>query len=420
MRVLVLGAGVIGATTAWYLAKAGHEVVIIDRQDGAGLETSFANGGQISPCHAEPWANPAVLGKVVSWLGRDDAPLLFRWNRWDPALWAWGLRFLANCTGPRTRLNTERTLRIALYSRACLQELRDTLALDYDQRQQGILHVYRSPREFDNGCAAAALMGRFGLDRQIKDRAQCLSIEPALNAVAPELAGGIFTPGDESGDAHKFTRAMAAQAQILGADFRYGVTATAILRHGDRVIGIASDQGEIRADAVVLALGSWSPLLARPAGLRLPIVPAKGYSITMPAGIGAPSVSITDDEHKMVYSRLGDRLRAAGTAEMTGHDPSLNPKRWRMILDNARALFPQAGDFTQAEPWAGLRPVTPDSVPLIGATPLAGLWLNTGHGTLGWTMACGSARMLADLMSGQQADIDTQGLGLERFRFPFF
>lgn len=416
MKVLVLGAGVIGATTAWYLAKAGHQVEIIDRQDGAGLETSFANGGQISPCHAEPWANPAVLGKVIKWLGRDDAPLLFRWNRWDPALWAWGLRFLANCTAPRTRLNTERTLRVALYSRACLQEMRDTLGLQYDQRQQGILHVYRSPREFDNGCAAAALMGRFGLDRQIKDRTQCVAIEPALAAVSPELAGGIYTPGDESGDAYKFTRAMAAQAEILGARFLYGITATSLLRDGNRVVGITTDQGERRADAVVLALGSWSPLLARPAGLRLPIVPAKGYSITLPAGIGAPEISITDDEHKMVYSRLGDRLRAAGTAEMAGHDPSLNEKRWRLIVENARALFPQAGDFTQAQPWAGLRPVTPDSVPLIGATRLPGLWLNTGHGTLGWTMACGSARLLADLMSGRQPDIDTNGLGPERFR----
>ncbi|OJX80926.1 D-amino acid dehydrogenase [Magnetospirillum sp. 64-120] len=417
MKVLVLGAGVIGATTAYHLAEAGHQVVVLDRQSGAGLETSFANGGQISPCHAEPWANPGVLPKVLKWLGREDAPLLFRWNRFDPALWAWGLRFVANCTSARAVQNTERTLRVALYSRACLQELRDRLALDYDQRTQGILHVYRSAREFDQGCRAARLMNQYGLDRQIQDRAQCVAIEPALAAVAPQLAGGILTPGDESGDAHKFTRAMADHAARLGAEFRYGTTVTHLTRDGDTVTGTATDRGVITADAVVLALGSWSPLLSRPAGIRLPVVPAKGYSITLAAdGPAAPTVSVTDDEHKMVYSRLGDRLRAAGTAEMAGHDPSLNERRWRLIVERARALFPGAGDFDHVEPWAGLRPVTPDSVPLIGRTRLRGLWLNTGHGTLGWTMACGSARLLAQLMGGQSPDIDPTGLGIERFK----
>lgn len=417
MKVLVLGAGVIGATTAYHLAEAGHQVVVLDRRSGAGLETSFANGGQISPCHAEPWANPGVLPKVLKWLGRDDAPLLFRWNRYDPALWVWGLRFLANCTSARAALNTERTLRLALYSRDCLQELRDRLALEYDQRTQGILHVYRSAREFEQGCRAAQLMNRFGLDRQIQDRDQCVAVEPALAAVRHELAGGILTPGDESGDAHKFTRAMADHAARLGAEFRFDTHVAHLLRDGDRVTGAATDRGEVLADAVVLALGSWSPLLARPAGIPLPIVPAKGYSITLAAdGSAAPTVSVTDDEHKMVYSRLGDRLRAAGTAEMAGHDPSLNEKRWRLIVDRARALFPGAGDFDHVEPWAGLRPVTPDSVPLIGRTRLQGLWLNTGHGTLGWTMACGSARLLTALLAGKTPDIDPDGLGVERFK----
>lgn len=420
MKVLVLGAGVIGATTAYHLAAAGHQVTVLDRQAGAGLETSFANGGQISPCHAEPWANPGVLPKVLKWLGREDAPLLFRWNRWDPDLWAWGLRFLANCTAARAAVNTERTLRVALYSRACLQDLRARLGLDYDQRSLGILHVYRAQADFAQGQRAAALMNRFGLDRQVKSVQDCLTIEPALAPVRDQLAGGIFTPGDESGDAHKFTRAMAEHAARLGAVFRWNQDVAALLRDGRRVRAVRTVQGEeIEADAIVLALGSWSPLLARPAGLRLPIVPAKGYSVTLAAdGPAAPVVSVTDDEHKMVYSRLGDRLRAAGTAEMTGHDPSLNQRRWRLIARRAQELFPQAGDFDRVEPWAGLRPVTPDSVPLIGATPLAGLWLNTGHGTLGWTMACGSARLLADLMEGKRPEIDTAGLGLERFRTP--
>jgi D-amino-acid dehydrogenase len=417
VRVVVLGAGVVGTAAAWYLAKAGHEVTVADRQPGAGLETSFANGGQISPCHAEPWANPSVLPKVLKWLGRDDAPLLFRWGRWDPALWRWGLRFLANCPPSRMAVNMERTLRVAIYSRACLAELRAETGIRYDQRTQGILHIYRDTREFGHARAAAGLMRQWGLERAVKTVAECVAIEPALAAASPQLAGGIFTPGDESGDAHKFTQELAALAAARGVSFRYGTTVQALVRDGDRIAVADTDNGPLTADAFVLAAGSYSPLLARPLGLALPIVPAKGYSITLGGvGNGAPTVSITDDEHKLVYSRLGDRLRCAGTAEMTGYDTTLTAKRWQAIRGHARALFPQAGDFDAAEPWTGLRPVTPDSVPLLGATGLRNLYLNTGHGTLGWTMACGSGRALADLISGRQPDIDMAGLGLERFR----
>lgn len=416
MRVLVLGAGVVGTAAAWYLAKAGHEVMVVDRQPAAGMETSFANGGQISPCHAEPWANPGVLPKVLKWLGRQDAPLLFRWGRWDPALWAWGLRFLANCPGPRAALNMERILRVAIYSRACLQELRAETGIRYDQRTQGILHVYRDAREFDHAGKAAGLMNRWGLERLVKTAAECAAVEPALGAVAHELAGGIHTPGDESGDAHKFTQALAALAAERGVAFRYGVTVRKLVSDGKRIAAADTDQGPLTADSFVLAAGSYSPLLARPLGLKLPVVPAKGYSITLPAeGPGAPTMSVTDDEHKMVYSRLGNRLRCAGTAEMTGYDTRLTENRWQMIRRHARELFPQAGDFGKAEPWTGLRPVTPDSVPLLGWTPYANLTLDTGHGTLGWTMACGSGRVIADLVSGRQPDIDMAGLGLDRF-----
>ncbi|OAN42953.1 amino acid dehydrogenase [Paramagnetospirillum marisnigri] len=417
MKVVVIGAGVVGTASAWYLAKHGHEVTVIDRREGAGLETSFANGGQVSPCHAEPWANPMVLPKVMKWLGREDAPLLFRWGRWDPALWAWGLRFLANCSKARALRNTERTLRVAIYSRACLQELRAETGIQYDQKTMGILHVYRDAREFDHACHAAEVMRRHGLERLPKTVADCVAIEPALAAVAPELAGGIFTPGDESGDAHKFTRELAALAAARGVEFRWNVPVLGLVKDGNRVGGLATATGTVTADAYVLAAGCDSPLLARPLGLRLPIIPAKGYSITVPVDnhAGAPSVSITDDEHKMVYSRLGERLRAAGTAEMAGYDRSLNAKRLSMITSHARRLFPDGGDFDRAEPWAGLRPVTPDSVPLLGRTPYANLFLNTGHGTLGWTMSCGSGRALADLVSGREPGISLDGLGLERF-----
>nr|WP_148207629.1 D-amino acid dehydrogenase [Paramagnetospirillum magneticum] len=417
VKVVVIGAGVVGTASAWYLAKAGHEVTVVDRREGAGLETSFANGGQISPCHAEPWANPSVLPKVLKWLGREDAPLLFRWNRWDPALWAWGLRFLANCSRSRAEINTERTLRVALYSRACLGELRAETGIAYDQQVRGILHVYRDGAEFEHACRAAEVMIRHGLRRLPRTPAECTAIEPALGAVQGELAGGIYTPDDESGDAHKFTRELAALAAAKGVEFRWNVPIQSLLADGDRVAGLATSDGTIRAESYVLAAGCDSPLLARPLGLRLPIIPAKGYSVTVPVDnhAGAPLVSITDDEHKMVYSRLGDRLRAAGTAEMAGYDRMPNPVRNRLILDNARRLFPDGGDFDRAEPWAGLRPVTPDSVPLLGATPLRNLWLNTGHGTLGWTMSCGSGRIVADLVSGRPSAISMDGLGIDRF-----
>lgn len=416
MRVLVLGAGVVGTAAAWYLAKAGHEVTVIDRQPAPGMETSFANGGQISPCHAEPWANPGVLPKIAKWLGRKDAPLLFRLGRWDPELWRWGLRFLANCPGPRAAANMERTLRVAIYSRACLQELRAETGIAYDQRSLGILHVYRDGAEFAAARKAAGMMQDWGLDRLAKTTAECTAIEPALIPVADQLAGGIFTPGDESGDAHKFTLALAALAAARGVTFRHGVTVRALIHDVNRIAVADSDHGPLTADAFVLAAGSYSPLLARPLGLRLPVVPAKGYSITLPAdGPAAPVVSVTDDEHKMVYSRLGDRLRCAGTAEMAGYDTTLTEARWHLIRRHASALFPQAGDFDRAEPWTGLRPVTPDSVPILGRTPYANLYLDTGHGTLGWTMACGSGRALADLVSGRQPEIDMAGLGLDRF-----
>ena len=416
MRVIVLGAGVVGTAVAWYLAKAGHDVTVVERREAAGLETSFANGGQISPCHAEPWANPSVLPKMLKWLGRDDAPLVFRWNRFDPALWAWGLSFLANCTPGRTATNLERALRVALYSRGCLQALRAETGIEYDQRLKGILHVYRDPGEFAHARAAAARMRASGLARDDKDPAACVAIEPALAPVADQLAGGIHTPDDESGDAHKFTQALAALAMAKGVTFLTGQSVTGFGRQGGRIATVFTDHGTLSADAVVMALGSYSPLVARHLGLRLPIVPAKGYSITVPVDghAGAPTVSITDDEHKLVFSRLGERLRVAGTAEMAGWNPDLTP-RWRVVMEHARRLFPDGGDYTRAEPWAGLRPVTPDSVPILGKSPIANLWLATGHGTLGWTMACGTGRLIADLISGRTPEIDLSGLGLDRF-----
>lgn len=417
MHVLVLGAGVVGVAAAWYLAKAGHVVTVLDRQPGAGLETSYANGGQIAASHAEPWANPATPLKAVKWLGREDAPLVFRWRRWDPALWAWGLRFLANCTEGRARANTERTLRVALYSRAQLGLLRAETGIAYDQRCEGILHVYRDAAEFAQARRAAAVMARHGLDRRDCTPDDCVRIEPALADVRHELAGGLFSPDDESGDAHRFTTALAALAAGRGVAFRHGVSIRGLRAEAGRITGVETDQGVVAADAYVLALGSFSGPVARSVGLDLPVYPAKGYSATIavtdPAA--APTVSITDDENKLVFSRLGERLRIAGTAELAGWDRTMTRGRAEVVVRKARALFPRAGDYATAELWAGLRPVTPDSVPILGRSPFANLFLDTGHGTLGWTMSCGSGRVIADLVSGRRPEIDMDGLGLERF-----
>lgn len=413
MRVIVLGAGIIGTSTAYWLAKDGHEVTVIDRQPAPGQETSFANGGQISASHAEPWANPATPWKALKWLGREESPLLWRLSRYDPALWAWGLRFLGNCTGERTHLNTGRTLRVALYSRRLLKAFNQDNVLDYDRRADGILHFYRDASEFDHACQAAEIMKRFGLKRVVTDAKGCVDREPALAPAQSSLAGGIFTAEDESGDACKFTQALAELAKTMGARFLFEKSVDAIECQGRTFKALRVGQESFMAEACVLAGGSFSPSLLKPLGLRLPVVPAKGYSVTLAAGSGAPHLSLTDDENKLVFSRLGDRLRIAGTAEFTGLDTSMNQARADIILRKTKELFPEAG--SNPEFWTGLRPVTPDSVPIMGETPVRGLYLNTGHGTLGWTMGLGSGRYVADILGGKPPDIDPEGLGLDRF-----
>ncbi len=412
MRVAVLGAGVVGTTSAWYLARAGHQVTVIDRQPVAGNETSFANGGQISVSHAEPWANPHVLPRVLKWLGREDAPLLWRW-RADPAQLAWGLRFLRECLPGRTRANIAAIVALALYSRRCLQELRQEFAaggqpLVYDHLERGILHIYSDPSEFALAQQAAATMREFGLERVTVDAAECRKIEPALAASELPLVGGDYTASDESGDAHRFTRALAERAAAAGVVFRYETRVDRIEVAAGEVQGVwlqaAGVPAErVQADAYVLALGSHSPQLLKPLGVHLPVYPAKGYSATLPLanGDGAPTVSLTDDERKLVFSRLGNRLRVAGTAEFNGYNLELNPVRCQALWARTRQLFPQLQLAGEPQFWSGLRPATPSNVPLVGRGPVRRLWLNTGHGTLGWTLSCGSAAALADLLSGR-------------------
>ncbi|MGB4468274.1 MAG: D-amino acid dehydrogenase [Azovibrio sp.] len=410
MRVLVLGAGVVGTASAWYLRQAGCEVTVLDRQAAAGMETSFANGGQISVSHAEPWANPHAIPQALQWLGKEDAPLLFR-PRFDPELFLWGLSFLRHCLPGHTRDNIRAIVKLALYSRARLQALRQELGPEfgasYDCLEKGILHIHTDRREFARAVEAARLMQEFGLDRKPIGVEECLAIEPSLAAARPLLVGGDYTASDESGDAHRFTQALATRAARAGAEFRYSSPIADLIVEQGKVLGVLLQSGEaLPAEAVVLALGSYSAPFLRPHGVRLPIYPAKGYSATLNLGPDsiAPSVSLTDDGHKIVFSRFGQRLRIAGTAEFNGFNLDLNPVRCKALLRRAQVLFPQLQP--QGEPvfWCGLRPATPSNVPLVGRSPLQNLWLNTGHGTLGWTMACGSAAALTDLILGRRPE----------------
>lgn len=415
MRIVVLGAGLIGVATAWFLAEDGHEVIVVDRQPGPARETSFANGGQISTSHAEPWANPSTPLKVLKWLGCEDSPLLWR-LRADAAQWAWGLRFLHECTPGRTRANIRAILALALDSRARLKTLRRALGLDYDCLERGILHYYTDADEFAHALPQAELMRQFGCDRVVKSAAECLAIEPALRDSTLPIVGGTWTVDDESGDAQRFTALLAERSAARGVQFRYDSAVAGIEQAEGRFAAVRLGNGErLAAEGCVVALGSYSPLLLRPLGIRIPVYPAKGYSITIPLAPDAfaPSVSLTDDGAKVVISRLGQRLRVAGTAEFTGYDTLLNPRRIDPLLRRVRQIFPRLEFHADAvEPWTGLRPATPSNVPLIGPTPLAGLFVNTGHGTLGWTLAVGSGRLLADQVAGRVPAIDPAPYGL--------
>jgi D-amino-acid dehydrogenase len=406
MRVVVLGAGVIGTTSAWYLARAGHEVTVVDRQSDVALETSFANGGQISVSHSEPWANPTAPLTILRWLGREDAPLLFR-PRMDSAQWLWGLRFLLECLESRTRRNTEAAFALALYSREQLKLLRHDTGIRYDSQVPGILHLYDERREFERAKAQIEWLEDRGLHTEARTPRECIAIEPALRNSRVSIVGGVFSPSDESGDARLFTLRLGELCRNLGVSFRFNVSVKRIeATRGsiDRVV-IDDEQGieeSLRADAYVVALGSYSPLILRSIGVAVPVYPVKGYSITLPleAGDDAPHVSLTDHSHKLVFSRLGDRLRVAGTAELNGYDTEINEPRCRALLKRSLDWFPKAGRAEQAQFWTGLRPATPDNIPLIGRTRYPNLFLNTGHGTLGWTLACGSGLALADIVDG--------------------
>ena len=412
MKIVVLGAGVIGTTTAWFLNQAGHDVTVIERQPNAGLETSFANGGQISVSHAEPWANPSAPFKILKWLGKEDAPLLFR-LRADLNQWRWGLQFLMECTPARTHSNTLNILHLGLYSRRVLQKLRAETNIQYDALTKGILHFYTDSKEFESAISAAELMRNFDCDRHVVDnKKEILAIEPAFRQSIDKIVGATYTSSDESGDAHKFTQNLATLAAAKGVKFLFNHTITQIKQNHGQISGVTvkyhDETFDVTADAYIVCLASYSALMVRDLGISLLIYPAKGYSATVdiPDGANAPTVSLTDDEYKLVFSRLGNRLRIAGTAELNGYDLNLNEIRCQALIKRTEALFPDAADYSKPVFWTGLRPATPSNVPYIGKTKYPNLYLNTGHGTLGWTHACGSAQAIADIIDCKKPEVE--------------
>jgi D-amino-acid dehydrogenase len=407
---------VIGVTSAWYLHRAGHEVTVVDRQPAPGLETSHANGGQVSWGAGTPWAAPGIPLKAMKWMLRPHSPLVLR-PRLDPAMWSWLFRMLANCTSARYAVNKERMLRLSRYSHECLVALRQETGIRYDEHLTGVLEVFRTQRELDDAARDAALLRQWDLDCRVLDRAGCVAQESALRASEEKIIGGLHFPGDESGDCFQFTQSLANLAISKGVTFSLNTRVDRLETHGDRLARVITDKGEITADVCVMACGSYTPLLLRPLGLRLPVYPVKGYSVTLPLvdSAAAPTGSVTDATYKVVITRLGDRLRGAGTAELAGYDLSLRRSRLATVSHVLSDLFPGAGNVAQAQDWCGLRPMTPDNPPVLGGTPYENLLLNTGHGTLGWTMACGSGKLIADLVSGQRPEIDLEGLTFSRF-----
>lgn len=420
MHVMVLGSGVIGVTAAYELALAGHEVTVLDRQSAPGLETSYANAGEVSPGYSAPWAGPGVPWKAIKWLLMQHRPLVIR-PHFDMAFVRWCAAMLRNCTAARYEINKGRMVRLAEYSRDCLRVLRERTGIRYDERMQGTLQLFRTQLQLDLSGADTAILRRYGVRYEVLDRAGCIRHEPALAKVGDKFVGGLLLPGDETGDCFQFTQRLAALAAERGVRFRHGVTIERLLRDGDRIDGVATTAGTLRADAYLVALGSYSPLVLEPIGIRIPVYPVKGYSITVPitdAG-GAPESTVMDETHKVAVTRLGDRIRAGGTAELAGYTLKLHESRRRTLEHVVSDLFPHGGDVSRAEFWCGLRPMTPDGTPVVGGTRVANLYLATGHGTLGWTMAAGTGRVMADLISGRRPEIGLDGLTIERYRHAY-
>ena len=415
MKVLVLGGGVIGITTAYYLARGGAQVTVLDRQPGPALETSFANAGQVSPGYSTPWAAPGIPLKAVKWMFQKHAPLAVRL---DGSVFQvrWMAQMLRNCSADRYAVNKERMLRVAEYSRSCLQELRAQTGIQYEQRTGGTLQLFRTQAQVDAVQRDVSVLKECNVPYELLDRDQLIRVEPGLAQARERLAGGLRLPNDETGDCHLFTNALADLCRGLGVDFRFGQSVDRVVTEAGRVSGVQVGGQLLTADRYVLALGSYSREMLSPLGLDLPVYPVKGYSLTLPLvdPALAPQSTVLDETYKIAVTRFDDRIRVGGMAELSGFDMRLDPRRRSTLEFVVNDLF-AGGDVSKAQFWTGLRPMTPDSTPVVGATRLANLFLNTGHGTLGWTMACGSGKVIADLTLGQRPQISTTGLGIDRY-----
>ncbi|MCI1010842.1 D-amino acid dehydrogenase [Pseudomonas oryzihabitans] len=416
MRVLVLGSGVIGTTSAYYLARQGFEVVVVDRQAGPALETSHANAGQVSPGYASPWAAPGVPLKALKWLFQKHAPLAIRLTS-DSNQYLWMAQMLRNCTAARYAVNKERMVRLSEYSRDCLDELRQDTGIAYEGRQLGTTQIFRTQQQVEAAAKDIAVLERSGVPFELLDRDGVARVEPALAAVKHKLAGGLRLPNDQTGDCFLFTNRLAEEARRLGVEFRFGAEIQQLSANGDRIDGVKVDGELLTADHYVLALGSYSPQLLAPLGIRAPVYPLKGYSLTVPIvdAAMAPTSTILDETYKVAITRFDDRIRVGGMAEICGFDLNLDPRRRATLEMITGDLYPRGGDLARASFWTGLRPATPDGTPIVGATRYRNLFLNTGHGTLGWTMACGSGRLLADLIARKQPQISAEGLDISRY-----
>lgn len=417
MKVIVLGAGVIGVTTAWYLARAGAEVTVIDRQPGPGLETSYANAGELSYGMTSPWAAPGIPMKALKWLFMKRRPL-FIWPLISPTMWMWGLQMLRNCDEDSYRTNKSRMVRISRYSRDCLPDLIAETGIVFDGRAQGTLQLFRNEKQLKASKADQDILAEYDSPFEVLDREMCIAVEPALAHVRDKFVGGLRLTSDRTGDCRMFTVALAEKCAEMGVEFLYGQTIRGIDVEAGRVVGVETEPaGRITGDTYVCAMGSFAPRVLNPIGIRLPIYPVKGYSVTLPVidDGAAPQSTIMDETHKVAITRLGDRIRVAGQAEIAGYSGRLGPHATDTVRYVVNDLFPGGGDLSKAEGWTGLRPMTPDGTPVLGPTRLKNLFLNTGHGTLGWTMSAGSGKAVADLVLGRKPEIEFEGLTAERY-----
>jgi D-amino-acid dehydrogenase len=415
MKVIILGAGVAGVASAWYFWRDGHEVTVLERNTGVALETSFANGGQLSYSYVAPLASPSVIPKIPPWLLRRDSPLRFR-PAADPDQWRWILEFLAACNARTADDTTQKLLRLAFYSRDLMHDLVKSHELDFDYVRNGKLVVHTEAASFESAKRLVDFQRALGAEQEALDGKACVDIEPALESMGDRIVGAIYTPSEDAGDCYKFCGEL-ARLMTTGPNpvsYRFGVEIERLLPWRGRLMGVETNHGVFEGDAYVLALGTNAPYLTKPLGIRIPVYPLKGYSLSLPVldDRGAPKISVTDYKRKVVYARLGDELRVAGMADLSGRRAVIDVERVDQLVSEVKAAFPKASDFTKLSPWCGMRPATPKGTPVIGATPHANLWLNVGHGALGFTLALATGRILADLVSGRASAVPLEGFTL--------